>query len=266
MYCKNCGSNIDGMIFCTNCGAKVEVEFTDVESSMVTQYSSSTTESSKYLKIMGYILAFWPLVGLISLCIPDNIYDVISPGITGATIGLWIADMMLLKKCGYTGKWVWWGFFFLPVYLFFRSKKLKDNYSKFAISLVITLFGFLVALLMIYSALTEDIVYSNTADYATQNKNYAQDTFYILYPRTSSDLVINKITEEWGYLKCGECTYYEFDSYSENSTEKNLFHNVMIIRTSDKAISWFLYSDDGFSTYRMKDNLDLDSHYEKHGS
>lgn len=99
------------------------------------------------------------------------------------------------------------------------------------------------------------------------NKEYGKDTFYILYNRNSSDLVINEDTEKWGFLKCGECTYYEFDSYSANSTtEKHLFHNVMIIRTSDKAMSWFIYNDKDFSTYRMKDNFGIDEHSEKHNS
>lgn len=105
---------------------------------------------------------------------------------------------------------------------------------------------------------------SKSTDNATKNKDYANETFNIYYSVKDSDLVINKDTEKWGELKCGECTYYEFDSYSANSTEKNLFHNVMIIRTSNKAMSWFLYDDNGFSTYMLKDNLGIDSHSEKH--
>lgn len=107
---------------------------------------------------------------------------------------------------------------------------------------------------------------SNSTDNATKNKDYAKDTFNSYYSVKDSDLVINKDTEKWGELKCGECTYYEFDSYSANSTEKNLFHNVMIIRTSDKAMSWFLYDDNDFSTYMLKNNLDIDSHSEKHNN
>ena len=67
-----------------------------------------------------------------------------------------------------------------------------------------------------------------------------------------------------GKLKCGECSYYEFDSYSNNSNEKNLFHNVIIIHTVDKAISWFLYDDNNFSTYVFHDNLNIDEHSQKH--
>ena len=104
---------------------------------------------------------------------------------------------------------------------------------------------------------------SNSTNNATKNKDYAKDTFNSYYSVKDSDLVINKDTEKWGELKCGECTYYEFDSYSANSSEKNLFHNVIIIRTSDKAMSWFLY-DDNFSTYILKNNLEIGDHGREH--
>ncbi len=105
---------------------------------------------------------------------------------------------------------------------------------------------------------------NESVNISTKNKNYAKETFEAFYSIKDSDLIINNNTEKWGDLKCGECTYYEFDSYSANSTEKNLFHNVMIIRTSDKAMSWFLYDDNDFSTYMLKNNLDIDSHSENH--
>lgn len=101
-------------------------------------------------------------------------------------------------------------------------------------------------------------------DNAIVNKNYAKETFEVYYAAKKSDLSINESTEKWGDLKCGECTYYEFDSYSANSQVKNLFHNVMIIHNTDKAMSWFLYDDSDFSTYILYDNLDIDEHSQKH--
>lgn len=106
--------------------------------------------------------------------------------------------------------------------------------------------------------------YSSLNSNAMKNKNYAKNTFFSYYSSKKSDLVINEDTEEWGDLKCGECTYYEFDSYSANSTDKNSFHNVMIIRSSNKAISWFIYDDYDFSTYIMSDNFDINSHAKNH--
>lgn len=125
---------------------------------------------------------------------------------------------------------------------------------------------FLVILAFLLFGVVGCIVADNATSNAEINMNYAKETFNVYYSIKGSDLIINKDTQEWGDLKCGECTYYEFDSYSANSTEKNLFHNVMIIRTSDKAISWFLYDDSGFSTYIMKDNLTIDAHAEKHNN
>ena len=93
------------------------------------------------------------------------------------------------------------------------------------------------------------------------NKEYAKETFYLL---RGKDLEINADTEETGYLKCGSCTYYNFDSYAIGSTEKNLFHNAIIICTENKALTWFMYDDNEFSTYIIKDNLALDQHSEPH--
>lgn len=101
-------------------------------------------------------------------------------------------------------------------------------------------------------------------DIAILNRDYARETFYAFYTAKKSDLAINVFTDEWGYLSCGECTYYEFDSYSTSSNNKSLFHNIMVIRTSDNAISWFIYDDSDFSTYMMKENLDIDAHSKKH--
>ncbi|MBE6784482.1 MAG: hypothetical protein E7536_10800 [Ruminococcaceae bacterium] len=96
---------------------------------------------------------------------------------------------------------------------------------------------------------------------ANNNKEYAKETFYLL---RGKDLEINADTEETGYLKCGSCTYYNFDSYAIGSTEKNLFHNAVIICTETKALTWFMYDDNEFSTYIIKDNLALDQHSEPH--
>ena len=103
-----------------------------------------------------------------------------------------------------------------------------------------------------------------TTDISAENKEYGKETFYAYYIAKNSNLIIKTNTEKWGDLKCGECTYYEFDSCSSNEMDEVLFHNVMIIRNDDKAISWFLYNDNNFSSYILFDNLEIDAHKDEH--
>lgn len=147
MFCKNCGSKVDGMIFCDKCGTKTENIDTEIAIKTATESNTNPIkENIKDLKTLGYILAFLPLLGLITMLIPDDIYSIISPGIIGLNIGLWYVDKAMLKKYGYTGKWTWWGIILIPAYLYFRCKKVDGNFTKLMFNIASMVLVFVVAL------------------------------------------------------------------------------------------------------------------------
>lgn len=112
--------------------------------------------------------------------------------------------------------------------------------------------GFKIVLMIICSAMFltacngGDIEVKN--DIAKENAEYARETFDVL---KGNDFEIDNSTEEWGYMKCGECTYYDFDSSPIGGTA--IVHNSIVIHTEDKKMSWWMRDDDGFSMYVLKD-------------
>lgn len=131
MYCVKCGAEIkEGNRFCPACGNTVNGD--TAQETVI----NTSNDKSKMLNVMGWILALCPLLSIALLWLPDDIYRIVSYGFLGLTIGLWIADKQLLKNSGYTGKWTWWGFFVIPVYLFFRAKKVNGKYIPFVASIL----------------------------------------------------------------------------------------------------------------------------------
>ena len=143
MYCKNCGNDITGMKYCSKCGTAVEDNSVNTASE---PYSTvQTVKADKSIKVMGWILALLPLLGIITMQLPDSIYKIIYPGIIGLNIGLWFTDKTMLKKQRYTGKWTWWGLVLVPVYLYFRAKKTGAKYTQFIINIIAILLVAIIA-------------------------------------------------------------------------------------------------------------------------
>ncbi len=61
MYCKNCGKEIEDVLFCPNCGAPQKEENTSTQSINNNQVNSNDTGNNGWL-VLGF---FIPIIGLI---------------------------------------------------------------------------------------------------------------------------------------------------------------------------------------------------------
>lgn len=125
----------------------------------------------KINNVFAWLLAFLPLIflvidttGFMSL---DNLIGIFYwiGSFVQLSMGLlfWLLDMYCVRRAGYNVRW-WgaWGFFFTPVYFFFRAHRTDKNYTFAIISvvLVIMLLLLIVILLLVLLYLKSGLSYS----------------------------------------------------------------------------------------------------------
>lgn len=230
MFCENCGSNVDGMKFCSCCGVKIK-------STILSNKQPITEERRNELHIMGYILAFLPLLGLIAIWIPDNIYNILSPAFTGINIGLWYIDKIILKKYGYTGKWTWWGLIFIPVYLYFRCRKTNEKYTKFICNIIIILTVFILAVFPFNC--TQKNYNQNYEWWLNHSSSYDYDAF-----GNNSDYNATFVNERNEYIK--------LYAYKNRDGSMQLNFNILITGTGEEL--QILGTDSYQVEYSITDN------------
>lgn len=235
MFCKNCGSNVDGMKFCNKCGTKIENTDTVITEKAETK---SMAKNVKDLKIMGYILAFLPLLGLITMWIPDDIYSIISPAIIGLNIGLWYADKTILKKHGYTGKWTWWGIIFIPVYLYFRCKKTNGKYIKLICNIVSIILVLVIAVLPLN--FNQQDYNENYEWWLKHSSSYDRDTFGTM----AADYNATFVSDKNEYIK--------LYAYENRDGSMQLNFNILITGTGEEL--QILGTDSYQAEYSITDN------------
>ncbi len=235
MFCKNCGSNVDGMKFCNKCGTKIENIETVITEKAETK---SIAKNVKDLKIMGYILAFLPLLGLITMWIPDDIYSIISPAINGLNIGLWYADKIILKKYGYTGKWTWWGIIFIPVYLYFRCKKTNGRYIKLICNIVSIILVLVIAVIPLNFNQQN---YNETYEWwLKHSSSFDKDT----YGTMATDYNATFVSDKNEYIK--------LYAYENRDGSMQLNFNILITGTGEEL--QILGTDSYQAEYSITDN------------
>lgn len=241
MYCGNCGSELpeENSAYCNKCGAKIENAYT--ETFVINNTISRTKpvkETAKDLQIMGYILTFLPLLGLITMWIPDDIYSIVSPAITGLNIGLWYTDKTILKKHGYTGKWTWWGIIFYPIYLYFRCKNTDRNYSKLICNVASIVLVFTIALIPIEF---EQQHYNETYEWwLKHSSSFDKDTYGTMAADYNATFVSNKNE------------YIKLYAYENRDGSVTLNFNILITGTGEEL--QILGTDSYQVKYSVTDN------------
>lgn len=135
MFCKNCGTDVTGMVYCPVCGAKVADEEKDNAS------TTQVKEESKFDHFM-YKTFFADgkisyedaekgfVIGIIALQILQMvlmIFDITLSVLSVCTLLFVLLDWYSLSKRGIRGAWKIWGIFVTPVYLLIRTKKTNGN-------------------------------------------------------------------------------------------------------------------------------------------
>lgn len=240
MYCRNCGNELPkNSVYCSKCGAKIEN--TDTRISVKTENAGEinpTKQNLKDLKIFGYILAFLPLLGLITMWIPDEIYRTISPAIVGLNIGLWYADKTMLRKYGYTGKWTWWGIILIPIYLYFRCKKTNQKYIKLICNIASIILVFAIAFIPLN--FNQQDYNENYEWWLKHSRSYDKDTFGTMAADYNATFVNNKNE------------YIKLYAYENRDGSMQLNFNILITGTGEEL--QILGTDSYQAEYSIVDN------------
>ena len=240
MYCRNCGNKLpENSAYCNKCGAKIENAYTEtfVINNTIIE-TKPMSQNAKDLKIMGYILAFLPLLGLITMWIPDDIYSIISPAITGLNLGLWYTDKTILKKYGYTGKWTWWGIIFYPIYLYFRCKNIDRNYSRLICNIVSIILVLVIAVIPLN--FNQQDYNENYEWWLDHSNSYDKDTFGTMVADYNATFVSNKNE------------YIKLYAYENRDGSVTLNFNILITGTGEEL--QILGTDSYQVKYSVTDN------------
>lgn len=125
MYCKECGTEIeDGKKYCPNCGKAVNY----LNEGVVSKNSNEEKQND----VMLWILCFSPIIiGILMIFV--GFYA------GGGLLGLFAADMFMLRQKGIKGKWQIIGIFIPPVYMYYRSVKVEGTTKWFIIYIAVAI-------------------------------------------------------------------------------------------------------------------------------
>lgn len=237
MNCKNCGRETTGMKFCTHCGTAVEENSESIVAKSINN-TLQNAKTDKSIRVMGWILALLPLIGLTTMLLPDSIFNAIRPGVIGLNIGLWYADKRMLKKQGYTGKWTWWGIIFIPVYLYFRCKKTNGKYIKLICNIVSIILVFVIAVIPLN--FNQQDYNENYEWWLEYSSSFDKDTYGIMAADYSATFVSDKNE------------YIKLYAYENRDGSMQLNFNILITGTGEEL--QILGTDSYQAKYSIIDN------------
>ena len=154
MFCKNCGTDVTGMVYCPVCGAKVADEEKDNAS------TTQVKEESKFDHFMyktffangkisyedaekGFVIG---IIALQILQMVLMIFGITLSVLSVCTLLFVLLDWYSLSKRGIRGAWKIWGIFVTPVYLLIRTRKANGKYVVPIISFVCVIISIILIL------------------------------------------------------------------------------------------------------------------------